>query len=59
MNALIFVIEAVVLALARVAGDIFYHLVLIERKRAGVAVGILVVIVELTAFAATNGFSIL
>ncbi len=51
MNALVFVVIAVVFAIRGKPAYIFDHLVLVERQGAGVGVGILVVIVELAALA--------
>ena len=49
--ALIFVVEFVVMAAVCATGEKGIHLVLIKRHRAGIGVGVLVVIVMLTALA--------
>ena len=51
MNALIFVIIAIIRAASRVSAEKIYHLVLVKRHSTGVGVGIFVVIVMLTALA--------
>ena len=51
MYALVFVVVAVVFAVVIKPAYILDHLVLVERKGAGIRVGILVVIVEFTALA--------
>jgi hypothetical protein len=49
MYTLIFVVIAVIFAALRKTAHILDHLVLIERKGAGIRVGVFVVIVEFTA----------
>ena len=52
MNALIFVIKPIVLALAGHAGYKACHFVLIEREGAGVGVGIVVILIKFAALTA-------
>ena len=52
VNALILIVIAVVMAAARPHTEEVAHLVLIKRERAGVAIGVFIVLIEFAAIAA-------
>ena len=52
MNTLIFVVIAVIMATAGVHTEKVAHLVLVKRKRAGIVVGIFVILIKFTALTA-------
>jgi len=52
VHALIFIVEFIVMATARVKGQKFTHFVLIKREGAGISIGILVIFIVLAALAA-------